>query len=172
MQNICKNHNLSLYNVSVKVFILCHPPLEDISQYLCASFFFPILADCCGPDMVLKRGSQDCQCVYPLKIDLLLLNVSSNPNWKLFLNEFASQLSLKVSQIELINFYLVDLSKLNISMDITPDKGISVSSAEAFAINSSLSMHKIHLDPALVGGYQLLNITWFKPPVSAQGTCF
>ncbi|XP_009783681.1 receptor-like serine/threonine-protein kinase ALE2 [Nicotiana tabacum] len=128
----------------------------------------PHTSNCCGPDMVLKRGSQDCQCVYPLKIDLLLLNVSSNPNWKLFLNEFASQLSLKVSQIELINFYLVDLSKLNISMDITPDKGISVSSAEAFAINSSLSMHKIHLDPALVGGYQLLNITWFKPPVSAQ----
>lgn len=122
--------------------------------------------------MVLKRGSQDCECVYPLKIDLLLLNVSSNPNWKLFLIEFASQLGLKVSQIELINFYMVDLSKLNISMDITPDKGVSLSFDEAFAVNTSLSMHKIKLDPTLVGGYQLLNITLFKPPVSSQGTCF
>ncbi|XP_060217577.1 serine/threonine-protein kinase PBS1 isoform X1 [Lycium barbarum] len=128
----------------------------------------PHTSNCCGPDMVLKRGSQDCQCVYPLKIDLLLLNVSSNPNWKLFLNQFASQLNLGVSQIELINFYMVDLSKLNISMDITPNKGISLSTNEAFAINTSLSTHKVHLDPTLVGGYQLLNITWFKPPVSSQ----
>ncbi|CAN4113391.1 unnamed protein product [Withania somnifera] len=128
----------------------------------------PHTSNCCGQDMVLKRGSQDCQCVYPLKIDLLLLNVSSNPNWKLFLDEFASQLGLKVSQLELINFYMVDLSKLNISMDITPVKGVSLSSGEAFAINASLSMHKIQLDPTLVGGYRLLNITLFKPPVSSQ----
>ncbi|XP_006349178.1 serine/threonine-protein kinase PBS1 [Solanum tuberosum] len=128
----------------------------------------PHTSNCCGQDMVLKRGSLDCECVYPLKIDLLLLNVSSNPNWKLFLNEFASQLGLKVSQIELINFYMVDLSKLNISMDITPDKGVSLSSNEASAVNASLSMHKIQLDPTLVGGYQLLNITLFKPPVSSQ----
>lgn len=135
---------------------LAHPPLS------------PHSSNCCGQDMVLKRGSQDCECVYPLKIDLLLLNVSSNPNWKLFLIEFASQLGLKVSQIELINFYMVDLSKLNISMDITPDKGVSLSFDEAFAVNTSLSMHKIKLDPTLVGGYQLLNITLFKPPVSSQ----
>lgn len=67
---------------------------------------------------------------------------------------------------------MVDLSKLNISMDITPDKGVGLSSDEAFAINASLSMHKIQLDPTLVGGYQLLNITLFKPPISSQGTCF
>lgn len=119
--------------------------------------------------MVLKRGSLPCHCVYPIKIDLLLLNVSSNPNWNHFLNEFAKQLGLQISQIELINFYVIDLSKLNISMDITPYKGISFSASEASNINSSLYMHKVHLNPALVGDYQLLNITWFKAPASSQG---
>ncbi|XP_047316647.1 serine/threonine-protein kinase PBS1-like [Impatiens glandulifera] len=123
----------------------------------------PHTSNCCGPDMVLKRGSQDCHCVYPIKIDLLLLNVSSNANWNLFLEEFASELGLRVSQIELINFYMVTSSRLNISMDITPHTGIIFPSSEASVINSSLSMHKIHLDPELVGDYKLLNLTWFKP---------
>ncbi|PIN16182.1 Serine/threonine protein kinase [Handroanthus impetiginosus] len=128
----------------------------------------PSISDCCGPDMVVKRGSQGCHCVYPVKLDILLLNVSSNPNWNLFLEQFASQLGLRVSQIELINFYMVSISGLNISMDITPHTGLSFSASEAAGINSSLSMHKVHLDPALVGDYQLLNITWFKPPLLPQ----
>ena len=119
--------------------------------------------------MVLKRGTQGCQCVYPLKLDLLLLNVSLNPNWNPFLEEFASQLGLQVSQIELINFYVLGLSRLNISMDITPMKGISFSATEAAQINSSLSSHKVRLDPALVGDYHLLNLTWFTPSAPSQG---
>ncbi|RAL42060.1 hypothetical protein DM860_011843 [Cuscuta australis] len=126
----------------------------------------PQTSDCCGPDMVLKRGSLDCHCVYPIKLDLLLLNVSSNQNWTLFLDEFANNLGLKTSQIELINFYLIDLSKLNISMDITPYKGVSFSSDEVTRINSSLN--SVRLNPALVGGYRLLNMTWFRAPVSSQ----
>lgn len=118
---------------------------------------------------MLKRGTQDCQCVYPLKLDLLLLNISLNPNWNIFLEEFATQLGLQVSQIELINFYVLGLSRLNISMDVTPLKGISFSAGEAAQINSSLSSHKVRLNPALVGDYQLLNITWFKPSVPSQG---
>lgn len=133
--------------------------------------FIHHLADCCKPDMVLKRGSgDDCHCVYPIKIDLLLLNVSQNPNWKLFLEELASELGLRVSQIELINFYVLSLSRLNISMDITPHAGISFSAVDASAINSSLTMHKVRLDPTLVGDYHLLNITWFKPPPPSEGT--
>ncbi|KAG8369659.1 hypothetical protein BUALT_Bualt14G0036800 [Buddleja alternifolia] len=128
----------------------------------------PSVSDCCGPDMVLKRESRGCHCVYPLKLDILLLNVSSNPNWNSFLEQFALQLGLRVSQIELINFYMVSISGLNISMDITPHTGISFSASEAAGINSSLTMHKVRLDPALVGDYQLLNITWFKPPVPSQ----
>ncbi|KAL7105773.1 hypothetical protein ACP275_07G066200 [Erythranthe tilingii] len=126
------------------------------------------ISNCCGPDMVLKRQSKGCHCVYPIKLDILLTNVSSNPNWNLFLEQFASQLGLRVSQIELINFYMVSISGLNISMDITPHTGLSFSAREASGINSSLSMHKVRLDPSLVGDYKLLNLTWFKPPVMPQ----
>lgn len=119
--------------------------------------------------MVLKRQSRGCHCVYPIKLEILLLNISSNPNWNLVLDQFASQLSLRVSQIELINFYMVGLSGLNISMDITPHMGLSFSASDAARIMSLLSMHKVHLDPSLVGDYQLLNITWFKPPILPQG---
>ncbi|KAL7172011.1 hypothetical protein ACSBR2_031661 [Camellia fascicularis] len=128
----------------------------------------PFSSNCCGPDTVRKRGSEGCNCVYPIKLDLLLLNVSSNPNWNTFLQEFALQLGLQVPQINLIDFYLVGLSRLNISMDITPHTGIGFSASEAFAINSSLSLHKVHLDPTLVGDYELLNITWFKPLAPSQ----
>lgn len=119
--------------------------------------------------MVLKRATQACHCVYPIKLDLLLLNVSQNPNWNLFLNELASGLHLEVSQIELINFYVISLSRLNISMDIVPNTGISFSASEASAINSSLVRHKVHLDPTLVGYYELLNLTWYQPPAPPPG---
>ncbi|KAJ6675021.1 hypothetical protein OIU85_011219 [Salix viminalis] len=124
----------------------------------------PSVSDCCKPDMVLKRGSHGCHCVYPINLDLLLLNISQNPNWNMFLEELASQLGLQVSQIELINFYVVSLSKLNISMDILPHTGISFSASDASAINSSLTSHKVHFDSTLVGDYKLLNLTWFEPP--------
>lgn len=117
----------------------------------------------------MKPGSPECHCVYPIKIDLLLFNVSQNPNWNLFLQELASQLRLRVSQIELINFYVLSLSRLNISMDIIPHTGISFSASDASAINSSLSMHRVRLDSTLVGDYKLLNITWFKAPPPSPG---
>ncbi|XP_062083666.1 proline-rich receptor-like protein kinase PERK3 isoform X2 [Humulus lupulus] len=128
----------------------------------------PSVSNCCKLDMVMLRGSKECHCVYPIKIDLLLLNVSQNPNWTLFLDNLALELGLQVSQIELINFYVLGLSRLNISMDITPRTGISFSFTEASAINSSLAMHRVHLNPKLVGDYKLLNITWFQAPPPSQ----
>lgn len=119
--------------------------------------------------MVLKRGSEGCHCVYPIKLDLLLLNVSQNPDGNVFLQEFASQLGLQVSQIQLINFYVLSFTRLNISMDITPQTGLSFSASDVYAINSSLSLHRVRLSPALVGDYELLNITWFKAPPSSEG---
>lgn len=136
--------------------VLTQPPLS------------PSISDCCGPNMVLKQEIPGCHCVYPINLDILLLNVSANPNWSLFLEQFASQLGLQVPQIELINFYVVGISGLNISMDLTPHKGLSFSASEAAEINASISSHKVHLDPSLVGGYQLLNITWYKPPLLPQ----
>ncbi|XP_042517277.1 proline-rich receptor-like protein kinase PERK3 isoform X2 [Macadamia integrifolia] len=128
----------------------------------------PTVADCCGPDMVIKRGSPACHCVYPIKLDLLLLNVSLSTNWSPFLEELASQLGLRVSQFEIIDFYVLSLSRLNISMDVTPYTGLSFSASEGYAINTSLALHKIHLDPMLVGDYKLLNFTWFKSPDPSQ----
>lgn len=128
----------------------------------------PYNSNCCGSDMVLKRGTRGCDCVYPIKLDMLLINVSSNPNWNLFLKDFAYQLGLRDSQINPINFYVVTLSNWNISLDITPYKGISFPASEASGINSSLSMHRVHLDPNIVGDYKLLNITWFKSLAPSQ----
>lgn len=127
------------------------------------------MPDCCKPDTVLIRGSRGCHCVYPIKLDLLLTNVSQNPNWNFFLEQFAQQLGLQISQLELINFYVLSLSQLNISMDITPSTGISFSARDASAINSSLVMHKVRFNPSLVGDYKLLNFTWFEPPAPSQG---
>ncbi|KAI9099135.1 hypothetical protein K1719_024902 [Acacia pycnantha] len=128
----------------------------------------PYVSNCCKPNTVLKRGSKSCHCVYPIKLDLLLLNVTQNSNWNLFLDELATQLGLQISQIELVNFYVLTLSALNISMDITPYKGIGFSANEASEINSTLSMHKMQLDPRLVGDYKLLNLTWYEPPPPSQ----
>ncbi|KAJ8440855.1 hypothetical protein Cgig2_000743 [Carnegiea gigantea] len=126
----------------------------------------PEIPSCCGPDMVLKQESHTCHCVYPIKLDVLLLNVSQNANWKLFLQEFASGLGVDASQIQMNNFYWVTLSSLNISMDIIPHAGISFSSSVASAIKSSLSLHKVPIDPKLVGvgDYRLLNVTWYHAP--------
>ncbi|OVA16785.1 Protein kinase domain [Macleaya cordata] len=122
----------------------------------------PHISDCCEPDMVLKQGSTVCHCVYPIKLDLLLVNVSLSSNWSPFLEELASQLRLRVSQFEIINFYVLSLSNLNISMDVTPHTGISFSANDMDAINSSLAMHRIRLNPTLVGDYKLLSLTWFR----------
>jgi hypothetical protein len=117
--------------------------------------------------MILKQETQGCHCVYPIKLDLLFLNVSQN--WNLFLQELAPQLGLKNSQIQLINFYVLSLSTLNISMDIVPHTGISFSASDASVIKSVLDTHKVHLNPTLVGDYRLLNFTWFQPPPPSPG---
>ena len=135
----------------------------------CLRGYFLTWPDCCKPDSILKRGTHSCHCVYPIKLDLLLLNVSQNPNGNVFLTELASQLDLLPNQIEIINFYVLSLSRLNISMDITPHRGISFSAGDASKINSSLVKHRVHFDPNVVGDYKVLNFTWFEPPVPSPG---
>ncbi|ESW17134.1 hypothetical protein PHAVU_007G213400 [Phaseolus vulgaris] len=146
-----------------------HPIADAIPSALAQPPLSPYVSDCCRQDMVWKRGSEVCHCAYPIKLDLLLLNVSLNPDWNVvFLNDLATQLVLNTTQIEIIKFYLLSLSTLNISMDITPNKGISFSANEAAKINSSLSLHKVQLDSRYVGNYSVLNITWFKAPPPSQ----
>ena len=106
-----------------------------------------------------RRGAQDCHCVYPVKVELFLLNGSLNSNWiNEFLQELASQLNLQVTQFDIINIYVVGASGLNITMNIAPQTGISFSKDKVDAMNSSLALHRVH-----IGNYRLLNFTWFKP---------
>uniref|UniRef100_A0A0D9Y657 Protein kinase domain-containing protein n=1 Tax=Oryza glumipatula TaxID=40148 RepID=A0A0D9Y657_9ORYZ len=119
---------------------------------------------CCSHNMVQKRGSQDCHCVYPVRVELFLRNVSLTSNWSdEFLGELASQLSLRVTQFEIVNFYVVGASGLNITMYIAPHTGISFSADQVTAMNYSLSQHTVQINPVLVGDYNLLNLTWFRP---------
>jgi hypothetical protein len=120
--------------------------------------------------MMQKRGSQDCNCVYPVEIELFLLNVSLTSNWSNeFLAEFASQLNLRVAQFEIVNFYVVGASGLNITMDIAPHSGISFSADQVGTMNYLLSSHTVQINPVLVGDYYLLNLTWFRPLAPAPG---
>nr|XP_029124026.1 receptor-like cytoplasmic kinase 185 isoform X2 [Elaeis guineensis] len=119
---------------------------------------------CCEPDTVQRRGAQDCHCVYPVKVELFLLNGSLNSNWiNEFLQELASQLNLQVTQFDIINIYVVGASGLNITMNIAPQTGISFSKDKVDAMNSSLALHRVH-----IGNYRLLNFTWFKPVTPAK----
>ncbi|KAE8708689.1 Serine/threonine-protein kinase PBS1 [Hibiscus syriacus] len=121
-------------------------------------------SSCCKPGSILKRGAHGCHCVYPIKLDLLLLNVSQSTNRNDFLVELTSQLDLLPDQVEIINFYMLSLSRLNISMDIIPHTGISFSASDASKINSSLVMHRVRFDSSVVGDYKILNFIWFEPP--------
>ncbi|KAL6890529.1 hypothetical protein ACP4OV_008784 [Aristida adscensionis] len=119
---------------------------------------------CCAPNMVQKRGTRDCHCVYPVRVELFLRNVSLISNWSNeFLDELASQLNLRVTQFEIVNFYVVGASGLNITMDIAPHTGISFPADQVTAMNRSLSFHTVRINPVLVGDYNLINITWFRP---------
>lgn len=86
-----------------------------------------------------------------------------------FLKELAYQLGLQEQQIELIEFCQARLSQLNITLDIVPLNGISFSAADAYTMNSSLAMHKVYIDPKLVGDYKLLSFIWFEPPPPSTG---
>ncbi|KAE8662408.1 P-loop containing nucleoside triphosphate hydrolases superfamily protein isoform 1 [Hibiscus syriacus] len=55
-------------------------------------------SSCCKPGSILKRGTHACHCVCPIKLELLLLNVSQNANWNAFLVELTSQLDLLPDQ--------------------------------------------------------------------------
>lgn len=86
-----------------------------------------------------------------------------------FLKELAYQLGLQEEQIELIEFWHTRLSEMTITLDIVPLNGISFSADDAYTMNSSLAMHKVYIDPKLVGDYKLLGFIWFKPPPPSTG---
>ncbi|WOK96077.1 receptor-like serine/threonine-protein kinase ALE2 [Canna indica] len=143
------------------------PPAHSNSSSVPSGFTQPPLSpqtECCEPNMVPKRGSPDCHCVYPVKVELFLQNVSLSSNWSNeFLQELAYQLELHIDQFVINNFYVVGASGLNITMDIAPHTGISFSANQVVAMNSSLALHRVRINPYVVGDYKLLNLTWFRP---------
>ncbi|XP_057856008.1 receptor-like serine/threonine-protein kinase ALE2 isoform X3 [Cryptomeria japonica] len=127
----------------------------------------PHVGDCCKSIMISRPGSHNCSCVYPIKLQLLILNLStSNTNWSAeFQQELASQLGLSVVQFVISYFHIDNTNELNMSMDIAPLYGLSFSYSEAHQINYTLVRHKLHLNSSLYGDYRLLNFTWFEKPV-------
>lgn len=91
---------------------------------------------------------------------------------KPFLDEFASQLNLNSTQFEIVSFYVVGDTGLNITMDVVPQTGVSFIADEVTTMNKSLSLNKVRINPVLVGDYNLLNLTWFRPLAPAPGNGF
>jgi serine/threonine protein kinase len=79
---------------------------------------------------------------------------------------------LWVTQFEIVNFYVVGASGLNMTMNIAPHTGNSFSSDQVSAMNYSLSMHTVQINPILVGDYNLLNLTWFRSLAPAPAPAF
>ncbi|KAM3297006.1 hypothetical protein ACQJBY_039075 [Aegilops geniculata] len=128
---------------------------------------------CCAPNMVQRRGSQECRCVYPVRVVLFLDNVSLNSNWSNgFLEELASQLNLRVTQFEIVNFNVYGTFVINLTMDIAPHTGNSFSSDQVTAMNYSLRLHTVRINPVLVGGYYLVDLMWFRPLAPAPGHAY
>ncbi|XP_078435708.1 protein kinase superfamily protein isoform X2 [Wolffia australiana] len=148
-----EDNNSGSFNGSSESPISAQPPSTLTSHV----FHGP---GCCGPNMINKRGSHECHCVYPVKVGLHLFNVSLSSDWSdKFLERLASQLHLRVSQLEIVDFYVVGVSGLNITMNIVPHSGFSFTDAEINEMNASLRLNKVYID----GGYKLLNFTSFKP---------
>ncbi|XP_031486619.1 proline-rich receptor-like protein kinase PERK15 isoform X2 [Nymphaea colorata] len=151
-------------------------PLEDISPSPSVNVgVSPVLSPppthgsaCCKPGMIARRDVKECSCVYPVSLALTLLNVSFASNWSVvFQRELGFQLGLNDSQMEISSFNVFGFSQVNISMDIAPLVGISFSAREAYTMNYTLVMHKVHFDPSIATDYKLVNFTWFKPPAHA-----
>ena len=72
----------------------------------------------------------------------------------------------------IINLYTFGDTGLNLTMDIVPQTGVSFSADEVTTMNNSLSLHKVWINPVLVGDYNLLNLAWFRPLAPAPGNGF
>lgn len=86
-----------------------------------------------------------------------------------FLQELTSQLGMQVSEVESINYYLLSWSRLNISVDVMLQTGVSFLTSVQYATNSPLSSHRVHLRPSLAGKYENLSSARSKAPPPSEG---
>eukprot|EP00249_Psilotum_nudum_P011922 c23468_g1_i2 orf=1059-3686(+) len=123
---------------------------------------------CCASDMVPKPGLavDRCSCVYPIKLELLVYNVSLiSLNWSAeFQQELAAQLNLSAIQIEITSFQFYG-TNLSVFIEIGPLTSASFLPEQANMIKSDLENHKVKLNSTLFGNYTLQHFRYFEPPI-------
>lgn len=123
--------------------------------------------------MVPKPGllASSCVCVYPIKIELLVEDVSTTfTNWSgVFQQDLSSQLGVRAIQIEIISFQF-NSSNLSLVIVIAPLSNVSFSSEEAKSIKTKLDNFRVHFNSSLFGNYTLVQFQYYKPlvPPSVQ----
>eukprot|EP00250_Pteridium_aquilinum_P010364 c19333_g1_i1 orf=868-3342(+) len=149
------------------------PPSEIPSNISADAPLLPPSTGCCGGQMVPRPGppSYSCVCVYPIRLELLVEDVSSTlTNWSGILQQdLASQLGVNTVQIEITSFQF-NSSNLSLSIVIGPLTEVSFSDQEAKAIKNKLDHSKVHFNSSLFGNYTLLYFQYYEPfsPSPAQ----
>lgn len=109
--------------------------------------------------------SDSCTCVYPIRLELLVADVSTNyANWSSeFQQELASQLGLEVIQIEITAFQFTG-PNLSLVIVIGPLTSNSFSLQESETIKTDLDHFKVHFNTSLFGNYSLVRFRYFESP--------
>ncbi|KAJ7553143.1 hypothetical protein O6H91_06G085300 [Diphasiastrum complanatum] len=131
---------------------------------------------CCSGSMMPRPGSigENCSCVYPIQLGLLLENVSLDfiNSSEDFQHELSSQLMLSESQVLITAFQFLTTSELNMSIDIGPLTGESFSSQQAEAIRTEFETYKVQFNSSLVGNYSLISFQRSEPLAPSPGDMF
>lgn len=118
-----------------------------------------------------RLPSSSCVCVYPIRVQLLVEDVSITfTNWSgVFQQDLASELSVEPIQIEITSFQF-NSSNLSLGIIIVPLTGISFSAKEAISFKDKLVQNKVHFNSSLFGNYSLVQFQLYEPlaPPSSQ----
>ncbi|KAG6541942.1 hypothetical protein Mapa_016667 [Marchantia paleacea] len=123
---------------------------------------------CCTARMIPRPwdNGENCSCVYPIEIGLLLDNASiSVAQWSAkFQHELGSQLNLTDAQVVIRGVQFENgENELNLTVDIVPLTGDRFSSEEASYIEAALKNHEVVLNSQLFGNYTLESFVVFGP---------
>lgn len=133
---------------------------------------------CCTARMIPRPwdNGENCSCVYPIEIGLLLDNASiSVAQWSAkFQHELGSQLNLTDAQVVIRGVQFENgENELNLTVDIVPLTGDRFSSEEASYIEAALKNHEVVLNSQLFGNYTLESFVVFGPsPPGPPCKCF
>ncbi|KAH7423058.1 hypothetical protein KP509_12G037500 [Ceratopteris richardii] len=128
---------------------------------------------CCDGETVPRPGSSlsSCVCVYPIKLSLLVENVSTTfTNWSgVFQQNLASGLGVKTIQIQITSFQF-NSSNLSLAIIIAPLDSISFPKDVSDSFRNKLIHHDVYLNNTIFGNYTLLDFQLYEPsaPSSLQ----